>query len=131
MRKGTKRKVWPLRNPALPLTEKHQDDLAICLHVAASGVNTAEGCNAFTHLLAVATAAMEISNTHDTHSRNLLRTACIMLEKSCDTGNVDEKTVRYCQSVALWIDRWIGQGRITYQSLIEAKRVISQIEKAY
>ncbi len=128
MRKGTKRKVWPLRNPALPLTEKHQDDLALGLHVAAAGVTSVEGCNAFTHRLAVATAAMEISGSHDRHSRSLLRTTCMLLDKCCETGEVDEKTARYCRNVAIWIDKWIGQGRITYQSLSEAKRAISQLE---
>jgi len=129
MRKATKRKVWPLRNPALPLTEKHQNDLALGLHVAAAGVDTVEGCNAFSHQLSVATAAMEISGKHDAHSRSLLRTTCIMLEKVCETGKVDEKTARYCQTVASWIDRWIGQGRMTYDSFSQAKRVISKLER--
>ena len=129
MRKSTKRKVWPLRNPALPLTDKHHDDLATALHVAANRVDTVDGCNAFTHQLLVATAAMEISGKHDAHSRNLLRTACIMLEKVCDTGKMDSKTIAYCQRVASWIDEWIGQGRITYASFTEAKRIAGKLEQ--
>jgi hypothetical protein len=129
MRKSTKRTIRPLRYPALPLTEKHHDDLAVKLHSAANRVDTVDGCNAFAHQMAVATAAMEISGTHDNHSRSLLRTACLMLEKSCDTGRIDDRVALYCKKLATWIDTWIGQGRITYESLIQAKRIIGKLDR--
>jgi hypothetical protein len=129
MRKATKRTIRPLRYPALPLTEKHHDDLAMGLHVAAANVTTVAGCNAFAHQMAVATAAMEISGTHDNHSRALLRSACLMLEKSCETGEISEKMEVYCKTLAAWIDKWIGQGRITYDSLTKAKRIIGKLDR--
>lgn len=129
MRKATKRRVWPLRNPALPLTDKHQQDLKLKLHTAVARVDTVDGCNAFTHQLLVAAAAMEIDGTHCNHSRSLLRTACLKLEKVCRTGKMDAGTVSYCKQVASWIDAWIGQGRITYASFTEAKRIAASLEK--
>jgi hypothetical protein len=130
MRKSTKRIIRPLRNPALPLTEKHHDDLAMGLHVAAANVTTVEGCNAFARQMAITTAAMEISGKHDNHSRTLLRSACLMLEKSCDTGRIDDKVATYCKTLAGWIDKWIGQGRITYDGLTQAKQTIAKLERA-
>lgn len=129
MRKATKRRVWPLRNPALPLTENHCNDLALTLHTAAARVDTVSGCNAFTHQLLVVTAAMEIDGTHCQQSRSLLRTTCLKLEKVCETGKMNAGTVSYCKQVASWIDAWIAQGRITYASFTEAKRIAASLEK--
>jgi hypothetical protein len=129
LRKGTKRKVWTLRNPPLPLTDGHHRDLALGLHVAVANIMDPQGCNAFTRQLMIATVAMDVSGKHDTHSRTLLRTACLMLEKACNLGKIDDKTVTYCKTVASWIDRWIGEGRITYDGLTQAKKLASKMIK--
>ncbi len=127
MRKSANRKIRPIRAPVLPLTENHQADLALALHTATASLKTVSGCNNFARILAVFTSAMDIEGKIDDHARNLIRTACLMLEKVTDTGVVDEKTHKYCKALAVWIDRWISQGRITYASLTEAKKIESKL----
>lgn len=129
MRKSTKRKVWPLRGPALPLTEKHKDELSLQLHVAVAAVGTDSGLSAFIQQIMVCTVAMECDKNHDTHSRNLLRTANLMLDKVLKTGEINAKTVTYCKTVASWIDEWIEQGRITYAGLKQAKELTKRLEQ--
>lgn len=129
MRKHTKRKVWPLRAPGLPLTDEHQRELALQLHVAAARLDTVEGCNSFTRMMMVTTIAMEISKTHDDHSRALLRTCCLKLEPICAGRPMDDATMRYCQQVASWIDEWIVTRRFNYASFIEAKQIAKEIDK--
>jgi hypothetical protein len=96
--------------------------------VAVAAVTTQEGLAAFIKQTLVTTVAMDCDKAHDAHSRNLLRTATLMLEKTLATGEISEKTVTYCKTVACWIDRWVEQGRITYSGLKQAKELTKRLD---
>lgn len=111
------------------MTDEHKRDLALQLHVAAMQLPDAEACDRFTRIMMIVTMAMETEGTHDQHSRTLLRTVCIMLEKVCKGAPMTESVTQYCKRVAYWIDRWVHDGRITYASFVQAKAAAKNIDK--
>ncbi len=121
MRKSTKRKVWPLHAPTLPLTERHQEQLCLQLHVAVAAINTKEGLSTFSKQIHIANAAMEFDESHNNHSRNIMRTIELMIKDAFPTGKVNKD---YCEIVACFIEEWIEQGRITYKGLKQAKQFL-------
>lgn len=128
MRKHTKRKVWRIRPPGLPMLSEDQQRLAFLLHTSAARLNDYDGCNVFSRTMAVVTIAMELANSHDAHSRNLLRTATLMLEKCAKTMVVDEATQAYCQQLAVWLDQWVQDGRINWGTYAQAEKIISVVD---
>lgn len=129
MRKHTKRKVWAVAAPGLPLIDEEKRKLAMTIHSSVSALSHFTGCNTFTRTMMIVTIAMELDNKHDTHSRTLLRTACIMLEKCAKKQHVDEATIKYCKTVAIWMDRWIEDNRLTYRGYTIASKKADLIDK--
>lgn len=129
MRKHTKRKVWAVKAPGLPLIDEEQRKLALMLHSSVAAIRRFEGCNTFTRTMMIVAIAMEIDGTHDKHSRTLLRTACIMLEKCAAKQQVDEATADYCRLVANWMERWINDNRLTYTGYVAASKKADILDK--
>lgn len=126
MRKRTVRKHWKLLNPRLPVTETHARDLALQTHSAVAQIDTELGCNEFIRHLTVCTAAMEVDKTHDKYSRDMIRSAILIMESVIKTGKITATQEAFIKNMATLITQWLQEGRITYLGFTSAKKALKK-----